>query len=380
MASPRSPTRTASTASRFADPDAAIEELGGLATCTWTSTRPPTRRGSAPLRRLGAPGAPRPTSWGRRRPPASASLMRSWRSARLRRRGRARRRGRQLHLHAGSSAAAAGSLLPDVHRRAAAGRRRRSASRCAAGGRSRPPSPPSSRRAYDFVRMARHRAGPTWCLAGSHAGVSIGEDGPSQMALEDIASLRAVFGSTVLYPSDANQAAALTAQVADRSGNRLHSDDAREDAGHLRARRAIRGRRQPRRARSENDQVTLIGAGITLHESMKAADAWRRTGSRRGSSTCTASNPSTQPRCSPPARTGHRHRGRPLAEGGLGDAVLEVLADLGPEHPRVTSSRCGIMPGSATPAEELAAAGIDADAIARAARALVAAPAGASAS
>ena len=47
-------------------------------------------------------------------------------------------------------------------------------------------------------------------LSGSHAGVSIGEDGPSQMALEDIASLRAVFGSTVLDPSDANQAAALT--------------------------------------------------------------------------------------------------------------------------------------------------------------------------
>src|SRR5207247_9393800 len=58
-------------------------------------------------------------------------------------------------------------------------------------------------RAYDFVRMAAiSRANIKLC--GSHAGVSIGEDGPSQMALEDIAALRAVHGSTVLYPSDAN--------------------------------------------------------------------------------------------------------------------------------------------------------------------------------
>ena len=72
-------------------------------------------------------------------------------------------------------------------------------------------------RAYDFVRMAAvSRANIV--LAGSHAGVSIGEDGPSQMALEDLASLRAVHGSTVLYPSDPNQAAALLAEAADREG------------------------------------------------------------------------------------------------------------------------------------------------------------------
>ena len=72
-------------------------------------------------------------------------------------------------------------------------------------------------RAYDFVRMAAvSRA--NMVLAGSHAGVSIGEDGPSQMALEDLAMMRAVHGSTVLYPSDANQAAALVAEMADREG------------------------------------------------------------------------------------------------------------------------------------------------------------------
>ncbi len=72
-------------------------------------------------------------------------------------------------------------------------------------------------RAYDFVRMAAiSRA--TLCLAGSHAGISIGEDGPSQMALEDMASIRAVHSSTVLHPCDANQTAKLVAAMADLEG------------------------------------------------------------------------------------------------------------------------------------------------------------------
>src|SRR6476469_6481164 len=72
-------------------------------------------------------------------------------------------------------------------------------------------------RAYDFIRMAAiSRA--TLCLAGSHAGISIGEDGPSQMALEDMASLRAVHGSTVLHPCDGNQTAKLVAAMADLEG------------------------------------------------------------------------------------------------------------------------------------------------------------------
>src|SRR6202012_1113942 len=81
------------------------------------------------------------------------------------------------------------------------------------------PSPSAAflSRAYDFVRMAAiSRA--NICLVGSHAGVSIGEDGPSQMALEDLASLRAVHGSTVLYPSDATSTAALVELMADTHG------------------------------------------------------------------------------------------------------------------------------------------------------------------
>src|SRR5205085_5168421 len=72
-------------------------------------------------------------------------------------------------------------------------------------------------RAYDFVRMsAISRA--SYCLSGSHAGVSIGEDGPSQMGLEDIAALRAVHGSTVLHPCDANQTAKLVEKMAGLEG------------------------------------------------------------------------------------------------------------------------------------------------------------------
>ena len=72
-------------------------------------------------------------------------------------------------------------------------------------------------RAYDFLRMAAvGRASVR--VAGTHAGVSIGQDGPSQMALEDLAAFQAIHGSTVLYPCDANQTARLTAAMADRQG------------------------------------------------------------------------------------------------------------------------------------------------------------------
>ena len=72
-------------------------------------------------------------------------------------------------------------------------------------------------RAYDFIRMsAISQANIRLC--GSHAGVEIGADGPSQMALEDLAMMRAVHGSTVLYPCDATSTASLVAQMAERSG------------------------------------------------------------------------------------------------------------------------------------------------------------------
>src|SRR3954454_8181885 len=137
-------------------------------------------------------------------------------------------------------------------------------------------------RAYDFIRMsAISRA--SYSLCGSHAGVSIGEDGPSQMALEDIAEFRAVHGSTVLYPSDANQTAKLVATMADLEGISylrttrgntavIYGPDEEFPVGGSRVVRS-----------SDDDEVTIVGAGITLHEAMKAADALGEEGvSARG--------------------------------------------------------------------------------------------------
>ena len=100
-------------------------------------------------------------------------------------------------------------------------------------------------RAYDFVRMAAvSRA--TFSVSGSHAGVSIGEDGPSQMALEDIAEFRAIHGSTVLHPCDGNQTARLVAAMAETDGHLVPADAPPRDADHLLARRGVRDRRLPR--------------------------------------------------------------------------------------------------------------------------------------
>ena len=126
-------------------------------------------------------------------------------------------------------------------------------------------------RAYDFVRMAAiSRANIRLC--GSHAGVSIGEDGPSQMALEDLSMMRAVFGSTVLYPSDPNQTAHLVAEMAKHNGivymrttrektPTIYSPDETFEVGGSKVLR-----------QSDNDRATVVAAGITLHEALAAYD------------------------------------------------------------------------------------------------------------
>jgi transketolase len=235
-------------------------------------------------------------------------------------------------------------------------------------------------RAYDFVRMAAvSRA--SIVLAGSHAGVSIGEDGPSQMALEDIASLRAVFGSTVLYPSDPNQTADLMRQLPDRQGI-VFLRTTREKTPVIYPPGEsfpIGGSRVVRE--STADRVTLVGAGITLHEAMKAAD----TLAAEGVAARVVDLYSIKPIDTDTLLAAARDTGAIVtvedhfAEGGLGDAVLEAYQGMGADHPRVVRLAVRHMPGSATPDEQLAAAGIDAAAIARAARQLVAAPAATSA-
>ena len=227
-------------------------------------------------------------------------------------------------------------------------------------------------RAYDFIRMAAvSRADLRLC--GSHAGVSIGEDGPSQMALEDLAMMRAVGGSTVLYPCDANQTAKLVAAMADTEGISyvrttraatpvIYEPDARFEVGGSRTVRA-----------SDEDDLTIVAAGITVHEALKAADALAADGINARVIDLYSVKPVDTETLNAAADATH---GRVLTvedhwpEGGIGEAVLSALAE-NEERPRVVKLGVRDMPGSGKPAELLGAAGIDAEHIAEAARELV---------
>ena len=225
-------------------------------------------------------------------------------------------------------------------------------------------------RAADFVRMAPVSRADLR-LVGSHAGVEIGADGPSQMGLEDLALMAATQGSTVLYPSDATSTAALVAAMSDLHG-----------VSYLRTTRGgypvlygpeeefpVGGSKTLRR--SAHDAVTLIGAGVTLHEALGAAEALAEEGVQARVIDAYSVKPiDAEGIRAAVAETGGRavvaedhHR-----EGGLGAAVLaalaaEPLADLHLEHLAVDG-----VPGSGTTAELLDWAGIDAAHIARAAR------------
>ena len=149
---------------------------------------------------------------------------------------------------------------------------------------------------------------------GSHAGVSIGEDGPSQMALEDLAMMRAVHGSTVLYPCDANQTARWSPQMADLDGI-VYLRTTREKTPVLYApdeEFPIGGSRVVRRT---DDDVAIVAAGITVHEALKAPTRWR--GGDRG------------------ARDrrllGQADRRGDAARGGRGDRGRIVVEDHWPE-------------------------------------------------
>jgi transketolase len=226
-------------------------------------------------------------------------------------------------------------------------------------------------RAYDFIRMAAI-SGANVRLSGSHAGVSIGEDGPSQMALEDLAMMRAVHGSTVLQPCDANQTAHLVGEMADTDGivflRTLRPKtpviyDPSEDF-------PIGGSKIVRS--SDEDVVTVVATGITVHEALKAQEELQDSGlavriidaysikpidaeTLRAAAQATAGNVV--------AVEDH------WPEGGLGEAVLSALSgdadSLHFEHLAVRD-----MPGSGKPEELLDAAGISANHIADAVRKL----------
>jgi transketolase len=229
-------------------------------------------------------------------------------------------------------------------------------------------------RAYDFIRMAAISR-VDLRLAGSHAGVSIGEDGPSQMALEDIASIRAIHSSVVLHPCDANQTAKLVAAMADTKGivflrtlrpNTPVIYDADEEFG-------VGGSRVVRS--SDEDEVTIVGAGITVHEALEAAE----TLEGEGVSARVIDLYSIKPIDTETLQAAAEATGRIVTvedhfpEGGIGDAVLAALAEVD-EHPRVVKLAVREMPRSGKPEELLHAYGIDAESIATAVRQLVKEP------
>jgi transketolase len=222
-------------------------------------------------------------------------------------------------------------------------------------------------RAYDQIRMAAiGRADLRLC--GSHAGVSIGEDGPSQMALEDLAALRAIHGTTVLYPSDGNATVGLVTSMADLRGI-SYLRTTREATPVLYGPEEdfpIGGSKTLR----EGGDVTLVGAGITVHESLEAADRLAADGIEARVLDCYSIKPIDAGALrNAAASTGllvvvEDHR----IEGGLGDAVLESLAAGGTLAGRVIKLAVTDMPGSGAPEELRDWAGIDADAIVRAVR------------
>lgn len=216
-------------------------------------------------------------------------------------------------------------------------------------------------RAYDFIRMgAISQANIKLC--GSHAGVSIGEDGPSQMALEDLAMMRAVYGSTVLYPSDPNQTAALTALMAEQQGivflrtTREKTPVLYDPDTHFFIGGSVTVHS------SQNDQVTIVAAGITLHESLKAYAALLKMGITVRVIDAYSVKPIDTAALAKAAREtkGILVVEDHWAEGGLGDAVLDGLSSVGVPA-SVVKLAVRTMPGSGKPMELLDAAGISAE-------------------
>jgi transketolase len=217
-------------------------------------------------------------------------------------------------------------------------------------------------RAYDFVRMAAvSRAHLRLC--GSHAGVSIGQDGPSQMALEDLAMMRAVHGSTVLYPADGNSTATLVGQTADLEGiSYIRTTREKTDPLYTEEESFPIGGSKVLQS-SEVDRVTLVGAGVTVYESLKAAEALEKDGIK----VRVIDAYSVKPIDGATLKQAMADTGLLVVtedhwiEGGLGDAVLAALAEDGEAlSGRVIKIGVTEMPGSGGPEELRDWAGISA--------------------
>jgi transketolase len=186
-------------------------------------------------------------------------------------------------------------------------------------------------RAYDQVRMAAvSRSSIKLC--GSHCGVSIGEDGPSQMGLEDLAMFRAIPGATVFYPSDAVSAERLT-EIAARTPGISYIRTSRPKTMilySLNEEFPVPGFKVLRQ--SDNDAATIVAAGITVHEALKAYDQLKAKGVTVRIVDLYCVKPLDGAKLGAEIRAGH---GKLVTvedhyhEGGLGEAAISALADAG---------------------------------------------------
>jgi transketolase len=227
-------------------------------------------------------------------------------------------------------------------------------------------------RAYDQVRMAAISRSPIK-LCGSHCGISIGEDGPSQMALEDIALFRAIHGSTVLYPSDAYSSERLTEEAARMPGI-TYIRTSRPKTPLLYSatdKFLVPGFHILRQ--SANDRALIVGAGITVHEALKAHEELHSKGISVRVMDLYCLKPIDGKQVAEQLKTAcgnlitvEDH----YPEGGLGEAVLSALAEAGAAPKRFVKLAVTGMPHSGKPGELLDAFGISARHIIAAVRVL----------
>jgi len=222
-------------------------------------------------------------------------------------------------------------------------------------------------RTFDQIRVAGISQS-NLKLAGSHVGVSIGEDGPSQMGLEDLAMMRAVAGSTVLYPSDAVGTEKLVEQMAQTRGicylrtSRpktpvIYNNDEAFPIGGAKVLR-------------EGDKATVVAAGVTLYEALKAADTLKNEGINITVIDAYSIKPlgkdvilAAAKKTNNTVVTVEDH----YAEGGLGDAVAGELSH---EGIKVHKLAVTALPRSGKPEELLAHFGIDAASIVKKVKAM----------
>jgi transketolase len=217
-------------------------------------------------------------------------------------------------------------------------------------------------RAHDQIRMASHSL-TNLKLAGSHVGVSIGEDGGSQMGLEDLAMMRALIGSVVLYPSDAVSAERLVEEMAKHKGL-AYLRTSRPKAPVLYKNEEpfpIGGAKVLRH--KDGDKVTVVAAGVTLHEALKAAEIL----GQQGIGITVIDAYSVKPIAADVIKAAAQKSGGKVLtvedhypEGGLGEAVASAVCPLGI---KVHMLAVRELPRSGKPEELLAKYGIDAAAI-----------------